>query len=252
MVVAAFATLPFAVPAASTLVNDGPRIQEIVTAYPDQVQVLQTVDQATLKTLQANPQDPAAQVAALAQLTSMSVADVNEVITLGSKYKSELETAATIEPAVLGVLATDPTNTEAGTKAASQIAAGLSIGTEQAIARLQALGAVPPADLGFLQTNGPAVQEAGARLQSVSQIPPADLTFLSENAADVQEAAEDNPAQWQRWWWICLIGQVLFLPCVLILTGRWSPKKAREDELDHERLVQAELALLEGAEPQKV
>ena len=185
-------------------------------------------------------------------MTGMSAADVNEVITLGAKYKSELQTAATIEPAVLGVLATDPTNADAGAKAVSQIATGLGVGTERAIVRLQALGAVPPADLDFLQTNGPAVQEAGARLQSVSQIPPADLAFLSENAADVEQAAADNPAQWQRWWWICLIGQLLFLPCVLILTGRWSPRKAREDERQHERLVQAELDLLQARESETV
>jgi ACS family D-galactonate transporter-like MFS transporter len=252
VVVAAFAVLPFAVPAASTLVNDGPRVQEIVAAYPDQVKVLQTVDQATLGALQANPDDPAAQVAALSDLTGMPAADVAKVITLGSTFQAELETAAAVDPAVLGVLATDPTNPEAGAKAVSQIATRLGVAPGEAVARLQALGAVPPADLGFLQTNGPAVQEAGARLQSVAEIPAADLAFLSENAEDVQQAAEDNPGQWQRWWWICLIGQLLFLPCVLILTGRWSPRKARQDELDHERLVQAEMALLETAEPQKV
>jgi ACS family D-galactonate transporter-like MFS transporter len=248
----AFAALPFAVPAASTLVNNGPRIQEIVTAYPAQMTVLQTVDEPTLGALQANPQDPAAQAAALSQLSGMPAADVAKVLELGSKFKSELETAATVDPAVLGVLAADPTNAEASAKAVGQIAEGLDVGTDQAVARLEALGTVPAADLGFLQTNGPAVQEAGARLQSVSEIPPADLAFLSDNAAEVEQAAKDNPKQWQRWWWICLIGQLLFLPCAFILTGRWSPRKAREDEREHERLVQAELALLKMPEPERV
>jgi ACS family D-galactonate transporter-like MFS transporter len=252
VVTVALGVLPFAVPAASTLVNDAPRVQKIVETYPDQVQVLQTVDEATLGALQANPEDPAAQVAALSQLSGMPAADVTRVVTLGSTYKAELETAATVDPAVLGVLATDPTNPEAGAQAVGQIAKGLGVGTDEAISRLQALGAVPPAELGFLQTNGPAVQKAGARLQSVSEIPAADLTFLSEHGAEVQEAVKDNPEQWQRWWWICLIGQLLFLPCVLILTGRWSPKKARQDELEHERLVEAELALLETPETQKL
>jgi ACS family D-galactonate transporter-like MFS transporter len=245
VVTAAFAILPFAVPAASTLVNHGPRLEEIIATYPDQMQVLQAVDQPTLAALQANPGDPAAQVAAVSQLTGMPEAEVAKVVTLGSTYAAELETAAAVDPAVLGTLAADPTNADAGAEAVGQIAKGLGVSAEEAVPRLQALAGVPSADLSFLQTNGPAVQGAGARLQSVSEIPAADLTYLSENAADVQQAVRDNPRQWQRWWWICLLGQLLFLPCVLILTGRWSPKKARQDELEHERLVDAELALLE-------
>ena len=224
----ALGILPFAVPAVSTLINDGPRVQEIVAAYPEQVKVLQTVDETTLEALQGNPEDQAAQVAALSVLTGMSAADVTKVVTLGATFQAELETAAVVEPAVLGILARDPTNAEAGAKAVGQIAEGLGVGADEAIARLQALAAVPAADLAFMQTNGPAVQEAGARLQSLSDVPAADLAYLSAHAADVQQAAKDNPAQWQRWWWICLIGQLLFLPCVLILTGRWSPRKARE------------------------
>jgi len=41
---------------------------------------------------------------------------------------------------------------------------------------------------------------------------------------------------------------------VFLMTGRWSPAKAREDALEHERKVQAELRALEaesGAETQK-
>ena len=245
---AAFAALPFAVPAVSTLVNDGPRVQEIVATYPDQVKVLQTVDGVTLKALQANPNDPAAQTKALSRLTAMPPADVGRVLTLSSKYKSELDTAAVVDPAVLGVLATEPTNAEAAAEATGQIAEGLGVVASEAARRLQALGAVPAADLGFLQDNGARVAKAGARLQSISEIPPADLAYLSANAADVQKAAEDNPGQWQRWWWICFAGQVLFIPCVALLTGRWSPRKAREDELEHESLVQAELAMLETPE----
>lgn len=214
--------------------------------------MLQTVDGATLAALKENPHDQAAQVAALSQLSGMSAEDVTKVLTLGVKYSAELETAATVDPAVLGVLATEPTNAAAAGKAVGQIADGLGVGANEAAARLQALGAVPAADLGFLQTKGAGVQKAGARLQSVSQIPPADLAFLSANAAAVQKAAKENPRQWQRWWWICLLGQVLFLPCVLVLTGRWNPRKAREDELKHELLVRTELDLLRTPEPDLV
>ena len=43
-----FAILPVVVPATSTLVDQGPRVQQIVATYPAQVKVLQTVDPATL------------------------------------------------------------------------------------------------------------------------------------------------------------------------------------------------------------
>ena len=252
VVTIAFAVLPFAIPAVSTLVNHGPRVQQIVAEYPDQVGVLQALDAETLGKLQADPNDKDAQVAALSKLGGIPSADVTKVIAVGAKYATELQTAAVVDPAVLGALAADPSNAAAGAKAAGQIVTALGVSSDEAVARLRALGSVPPADLEFVQANGPVVQDAGARLQSVSQIPERDLNFLSEHAADVQQAAGDNPGQWQRWWWICLACQVVFLPSVLFLSGRWSPRKAREDELDHERLVEAELALLKSGEPQRV
>src|SRR5207248_2103797 len=65
VVTASFAILPAAVPATTTLVDQGPRVQKIVSTYPGQVKVLQTVDKGTLARLKANPNDPAAQVRAL-------------------------------------------------------------------------------------------------------------------------------------------------------------------------------------------
>jgi MFS family permease len=90
--------------------------------------------------------------------------------------------------------------------------------------------------------------EATARLQAVGKVPPADLAFLGANAEKVQKAQADNPKQWQTWWWICFAGQLLFLPCVFLLTGRWSPGKAREDEAAHEERVARELEGLRGRE----
>jgi hypothetical protein len=37
---------------------------------------------------------------------------------------------------------------------------------------------------------------------------------------------------------------VLFLPFVFLMAGRWNPRLARQDELEHERLVERELAEL--------
>ena len=117
----------------------------------------------------------------------------------------------------------------------------------QARARLQALGNVPRAELAVVQRDGAKVQAAGASLRSVSTVPAADLAYLSANAPKVAKAQRDNPSQWQTWWWICFLGQLAFIPAVFLMSGRWSPKKAKEDERTHELLVQAELARLEAA-----
>jgi len=98
--------------------------------------------------------------------------------------------------------------------------------------------AIPPA----LQLQ--AAQEVGLPgLQAVQKAGP-QLATLAKYGAQVQKAAKDNPKNWQAWWWVCVAGQFLFLPFILIMTGRWSPKKAREDAEEHQRLVDAELAAL--------
>ena len=39
----------------------------------------------------------------------------------------------------------------------------------------------------------------------------------------------------------------MFIPFVFGMAGHWNPRKARAEEQEHERMVQRELALLEGA-----
>lgn len=240
--------LTLVVPATSTLVDKGTRVQEIVARYPGQVKVLQTVDPATLAALQRNPSDPAASVTALSELSGVPQGDVARTVQVSTRYREELATAQAVDPAVLGTLALDRTNATALQQAVSQISAKLGVPPDQAAARLQALGAVPVTDLLLVQANGPKVQAAATQLQSVAQVPPADLQYLSANGADVAQAQKDNPRQWRRWWLIAAAGQVLFLPFILLMAGRWSPRKAREDELEHERRVAEELAALGRAE----
>jgi MFS family permease len=165
-VVASFLLLTVVVPATGTLVDKGPRVAAIAATYPRQIQVLQTVDPATLATLK-----------------------------------------------------TDPASRAAAAKAVREIAARLAISPAQ----------------------------AAARLKSVSAVPAADLAYLSANAATVARAAQDNPRQWQAWWWICFAAQLVFIPFVFVMAGHWNPRKARAEEQEHERNVQRELALLHGA-----
>ena len=90
--------------------------------------------------------------------------------------------------------------------------------------------------------------------QAVQQVGPADLglvakakpqlAVLNEYGASVQKAAAANPGDWQTWWWVCLGGQLLFVPFIFGMAGRWSPRRAREDYEEHQRTIAAQLAEL--------
>ena len=102
--------------------------------------------------------------------------------------------------------------------------------------------AIPPA----LQAQ--AVQEVGvADLTTVQKAQP-QLAVLQKYGTQVQQAAKDNPGNWRTWWFVCLAGQVLFLPFLFVMAGRWSPKKAREDAEEHARRVDLEMAAMAPAE----
>jgi MFS transporter, ACS family, D-galactonate transporter len=247
VVTVSFAILPAVVPATSTLVDQGPRVARIVATHPAQVKVLQTVNPATLAALKANPADKGAQASAISQLSGESPAVVARVVTLSEKYAAELATLAAVTPATQQKLAAEPANEAAARAAVAEIATNLRITPAEAQARLVALGQVPRGDLLLLQSAGPMVQTAASALASLSKIPPSDVAYLSANASDVAEAKADNPGQWQTWWWVCFAGQIVFLPFVFLLTGRWDPRRAREDEIAHEQMVERELAALAAA-----
>ena len=73
---------------------------------------------------------------------------------------------------------------------------------------------------------------------------PAAVNYVVAHAASVTKAAHDAPNQWKDWYWICFGGMIFFLGTVPLMRGRWSPKKAREDEEAHEAMVDAEMAKL--------
>jgi MFS family permease len=98
--------------------------------------------------------------------------------------------------------------------------------------------AIPPA---LLQQ---AVAQVGLpSLLAVNKVAP-QLQYLLAHAPKVQAAAKSSPNQWRHWWWVCVGGELVFLPLILLMAGRWSPKKARLDEEQHERTVEEELAKL--------
>jgi MFS family permease len=135
------------------------------------------------------------------------------VATLSAKYAPEVATGAVIDPATAAALAANPLNPTAGAKAVAEIATAFHISPAGATARLTALATVPKADQAYLQAHG----------------------------AQVVTASAAAAGQWKNWWWVCVGGEVLFIPLILLMAGRWSPRRAREDAEEHERLVQQEM-----------
>jgi MFS family permease len=142
-----------------------------------------------------------------------------QVSTLSVKYAPELTTLKAIDPKTLAALSANPANTAAATTAIGEIAKAFSVSPTVAIGRLTAL----------------------------STVPKTDLVYLNEHATAVITASAAAPGQWKNWWWICVGGEALFIPFILLMTGRWSPRRARQDAEEHEQKVQQELAGLQQA-----
>ncbi len=81
-------------------------------------------------------------------------------------------------------------------------------------------------------------------LTALSKIPPSVTTYLTEHGTSVQTASAEAARQWQHWWYVCLGGIIFFLLTIPLLRGRWSPRAAKQDEDEHEAMVQAELEKL--------
>ena len=141
----------------------------------------------------------------------------SQVQVLSVKYAPELATVSAIDPATLQALTLNPANVAAGTRAISEIASTFHVATATAYQRLIALsGASQQADFKFLETHG----------------------------GQVQAAASATPRQWQHWWWVCVFGELVFLLLVFFMIGRWSPRRAKRDADEHERMIEEEMKKL--------
>src|ERR1700722_3883958 len=69
----------------------------------------------------------------------------------------------------------------------------------------------------------------------------ASLLVAEQKLVPAQKAA---PGEWQRWWGVCLGGMFVFAVLVFFMRGRWSPRAARRDLAEHDRMVTEELANL--------
>ena len=152
--------------------------------------------------------------------TSALVDQGPRVSEIAAKYPEQIKTATAIAPATLAALKKNPADPAAGAAAVGDLVkSGVAANPAAAVARLTQLGTQP--------------------------IPAADAEYLTEHGATVAQAKEDNPHQWQTWWWVCFLGQLIFIPFIFITAGRWSPRKAREDAEQHEAMIQEEMAKLE-------
>jgi MFS transporter, ACS family, D-galactonate transporter len=240
------------------------RVKTIAATDGAQLATAQKLKPATTAALSANPRDPATQAEAVSEVSGQSIADVTKTITLSAQYKDPLAAAATIDPATQLTLLTKPTDAAALAKATGEIAQGLGITPAEAVAKLQALAAVPVADLVFLSTTAAPVQAAAAQLAALASVPSADLalvsqygpalqdpkvvsalTYLQQEAPTVQKAAADSPKQWQKYFWITVGGQIVFIPLIFLMVGFWDPRKAKKQAQEHEDWVDAELAKLQ-------
>ncbi len=92
-----------------------------------------------------------------------------------------------------------------------------------------------------------AVDEIGlSKLTAIASDP--NLAFFKQHAAQLasaQQALEQSPGQWQTWYWVCVGGQIAFIPLIFVMAGRWSPWAAKRDLEEREALVTQELAELE-------
>src|SRR5579875_359676 len=70
------------------------------------------------------------------------------------------------------------------------------------------------------------------------------LATLLRAEAQLVPAQKAAPDEWRRWWWVCVAGQIIFLLLIFAMRGRWSPRAARRDLTEHERMVEIELAKL--------
>jgi MFS family permease len=107
-------------------------------------------------------------------------------------------------------------------------------------AQLTALAQVPASATSVVSANS-------AELTALGKVPASVKAYMTAHASSVVSAAAKSPGQWKTWWWVCFGGLIFFLLSVPLLRGRWSPRKAKEDEEAHEALVQAELAKFQSA-----
>jgi MFS family permease len=108
----------------------------------------------------------------------------------------------------------------------------------------QVLALIPFNTLATEIQDGKHVSEA--TIHSQVGVHSQDLANLLVAAQKLVPAQKTSPNEWKRWWIVCEAGMAVFAVLVFFMRGRWSPRTARRDLAEHDRLVSEELAKLVG------
>jgi hypothetical protein len=122
-----------------------------------------------------------------------------------------------------------------------------------------AMGAVPDSLKGQIQ-GLLAFSPLATRIQHGRPISHGQIAAVQTNSPQLASLLRVEPklipaqkaasGEWKRWWWVCAFGQLIFLGLVFTMRGRWSPRAAKRDFEEHERVVATELAKLRREVPQ--
>ncbi len=105
---------------------------------------------------------------------------------------------------------------------------------------------IPPALLNEVIQAAGGGETGFKNVTIINSIKP-QLTYLEKvgpRLLALQATSNESAAEWQHWFWVCFGGIAVFVPVIFVLKGRWSPRKAREDELNHKQSVDEELIRL--------
>jgi len=121
------------------------------------------------------------------------------------QYAAQIRTVTELQPATLAALVKNPTDPVALPAALGQIQAAEHVTASEAVSKLVAVG--------------------GASKQ---------LAYLQRHAPAVQKALKQGPRQWQHWFLVTAIGQLIFLPLIFFMAGPWTPAagRRRDEELE--------------------
>ncbi|MDA8196010.1 MAG: MFS transporter [Actinomycetota bacterium] len=261
VVFVSFLLLPFVVNSVTPLVNYGPQVRTYAIKYAPDVAFVK-----------AHP-GVVTFVRTHASLVRFARTH-RSIIALASKYKIQLEQAQKFElelsvmeshPVIFGQLSqySNPATVPPALMAQAVTAAGGGATGVEILKTIEAnrttirdlisiapiLLEVKPYAAQLHEINAYAVQfkqvaAYATQLTSLEQAAP-QLAYLEAHAVAVQSAAQQSPNQWKNWYWICFASNIFFILTVPLMKGRWSPKRALEDEVAHEALIQSEIESLQ-------
>jgi MFS family permease len=236
---------------------------------------------ATKAALATNPNDVAAQVAALSEISGLPAADIATVVTLDKTHPQAIAAGnvlQTTDPTTALALLGGSTDPTVIAKGVGEVASGLKVTQAQAVALLTELKGLGTQNLLLLSSDGTKVTAAATALTAAATLPAAvqtlftqtapaalgvanfaalttstdpqlkaALTYLGAHGAEVVKAQAKSATQWRTYFWVGVGGQVIFIPLVFLMAGFWSPRKAKQAEREHEAMVAAEMAKLQQA-----